>query len=375
MMIAMKTTILLWLCVLWSHVRAQIANKPEEYLIKQGILSDGTIEMYSPYFLWHSDINNKSAALSSPLELRAINGYLDIRLHVRAVRINTGLFNYTSRAYCFNDACSVPGPTLYCRPGDRVKITLINELASIGGTSRAGPLEGHTLFPNRTNIFIQGVNLDPALNNPFRFTSGAGDSLVYEYMIPEDIHPGAHWYHSRVHGSAALQVMGGLFGAFIVEPTPITATADANGTYQYTAPLPKTLQAIRRQVVVLSHIMADRPTKSIPSVKGGTFSLIDEAGSDGFANSSLSFTYLSKAYGSTLPVDASYRGNTSLRDVWLVNGQYQPTLALQPGEWRVLDIVVASADRIVELEVRTAVGYGEGSLACDVSPLCPCCAV
>jgi FtsP/CotA-like multicopper oxidase with cupredoxin domain len=364
-----KAAVVLLVVMQFGSVLMQAANSQGEYLIKQGIHEDGTIEMYSPYFLWHGDVYAASSSLATPLELRAINGYLDITLTVRAVRVSTGPFNYTSRTFCFNDICSAPGPTLYCGPGDRLKITLLNELGADGGISSAGPMQGQLLHPNRTNIFIQGVNLDPALNNPFRYTSGNGDSLVYEYTLPVDVPPGAHWYHSRVHGSAALQVMGGLFGAFIVEPTPVSATADVNGTYLYSAPLPKTLSSIQRKILVLSHIMLEPPNKSIPSVKGGAFSLVDEAGKEGFSNSSLSFSYLSKAYGSALPVNASYKSEASPRDVWLVNGQYQPTLTLQPGEWRVLDIVVASADRIVELEVRTAVGYGKGRLACDVSSL------
>jgi hypothetical protein len=160
--------------------------------------------------------------------------------------------------------------------------------------------------------------------------------------------------------------MGGLYGAFIVNPVPISATTDALGVYVYSEPIPKTLHAIVREVLVLSHIMLEAPQKVIPGVKGGTFSLVDEAGSEGFSNSSLSLSYLSRAYGSNMPLDAVYY-NSTLTDVWLTNGQYQPTLTLQPGEWRVLDIVVASADRMVELELRSAVGYGEGELACDVS--------
>lgn len=353
---------------LLSVVSAQVAIEDGQYLVKQGVSDDGAIFVYSPYFLWHTDVYASSKAFKVPLELRSINGHLEVELTVKADIIQSDLFNITTRTFCYKNMCRSPAPSLFCYPGDTVQITIVNELEDTAGVATVGPMSGQTQYPNRTNLYIQGLPLDPALNNPYRFTSGGGDSLIYNYRIPRDTPPGVHWYHSRVHGSAALQVMGGLFGAFVVEPTATSATKDNNGVYTYTTSLPKTLEAIVRHVVVFSHIMVQPPQIHIEGVRGETFSLIDEDGSEGFSNSSLSFTYLTQAYGSTLPVHASFNG-TNITDAWLTNGQYQPTLTLQPSEWRVLDIVVASGDRMLELEVRTAVGYGAGSLACDVSYL------
>ena len=363
------------LCAWLASVKGLAINSKDEYLIKQGTLDDGSLFMYSPYFLWHSDINNKSSALYNPLELRPTKGFLDVTFTVRAVPIANEAFSFNTRAFCYNNQCSSPAPTIHVVPGDTIKITLVNELAVTSGISTAGPLEGQEVFPNRTNIFIQGLQLDPALNNPYRYTSGDGDSLVYEYTIPMDAPPGVNWYHSRVHGVAALHVLGGLHGAFIVDPVPTTAVV-VNNTLSYTSSLPQGLDAIVRRVVVFSHVMLEPVRKTIPGVQNGGYALIDEAGKEGFSNSSLSFTYLSRAYGSQIPVlpmyNASLFNNTALNgtilsDVWLTNGQYQPTLTMQPGQWHVLDIVVASGDRILELELRTRVGFGKGSAACDVS--------
>lgn len=355
---------------LFSLLNAQVAIESGQYLVKPGVTDDGSIFVYSPYFLWHTDVYTSSKQFKVPLELRSINGHLEVKLTVKADVIQSDLFNFTTRAFCYNNICRSPAPSLFCYPGDTVTITIINELENTAGVATVGPMIGQTLYPNRTNLYIQGLPLDPSLNNPYRFTSGGGDSLVYNYRIPRDTPPGVHWYHSRVHGSAALQVMGGLFGAFVIEPAATSATKDANGVYSYTTALPKTLEAIVRYVVVFSHIMLQPPQIHIEGVRGETFSLIDEDGSEGFSNSSLSYTYLTQAYGSALPVQASFNG-TTITDAWLTNGQYQPTLTLQPSEWRVLDIVVASGDRMLELEVRTEVGYGAGSLACDVS-YCSC---
>ena len=376
-------TILVLLCISYaSNVVSQAVNHEKEYLIRQGKLSDGSLEMYSPYFLWHEDIYNDSKPLANPIELRSINGYLDVTFTVKVAYIENDLFGYNTRVFCYNDICRSPGPTLYCGPNDTLRITLVNELSSRTGIATVGPLEGLELSPNRTNIFVQGVALDPAMNNPFRYTSGNGDSLIYEYKIPSNAPPGANWYHSRVHGVSALQVMGGLYGAFIINPTPITGTVVAGAAvnnedlYLLSYSIPKSLHAIVRQILVFSHIMLEKPIKPISGVRGNTFSLIDEAGSEGFSNSSLTYSYLSQAYGSQIPLNIHYNTTTSTnttptavvhRDIWLTNGQYQPTYTMQPAEWRVLDIVAASADRILELEVRTMVGYGKGSQACEVS--------
>ena len=45
--------------------------------------------------------------------------------------------------------------------------------------------------------------------------------------------------------------------------------------------------------------------------------------------------------------------------MWLVNGYYQPQLRVYPNEWRVLDIYIASGDRIVELAMKSTIGYIE----------------
>jgi FtsP/CotA-like multicopper oxidase with cupredoxin domain len=347
-----------------------VVNTNKSYLIKQGILDDGSIFVYSPYFLWNNDVNSKPAELTKTLELRSTNGLLAVTLKVKAAVMQNQLFNMTTRLFCHDDHCTSPAPTLYCNPGDTIRITLINELENSPGIPEMGPLAGQVLYPNRTNIFIQGVPLDPALNSPHRFTSGGGDTMVFEHVIPASAPPGVHWYHSRVHGSSYLHVMGGLAGAFVVGPEQPRAVVSPNGTTAIIYAVPREFLSLTRTLVTLTHVMVQRVSQQIPGVVDDNFSLIDEPGAEGFANSSLSFPYLSAIYGSTLPtqvqLNASAVPATTRPDVWLTNGQYQPYYALQPNEWRLIDVVVASGDRMVELEVRTAVGYGAGEHACEV---------
>eukprot|EP01035_Chromulina_nebulosa_P029923 gene29923-39723_t len=113
---------------------------------------------------------------------------------------------------------------------------------------------------------------------------------------------------------------------------------------------------------------------------------MDEAGS--FSSSSLSLSYLSQEFGSSIPINpvyypinhttssttigASSVSSSIVTDAWLVNGQYQPTLYLQPGEWRIMDILAASGDRILEIEIKPYIGnpnIWNNDYSCDVKLL------
>ena len=59
------------------------------------------------------------------IELRSVNGKLDVTLFVRSVTVTSEMFSYNTRAFCVDSQCSVPGPTLYCLPGDEVTIYML----------------------------------------------------------------------------------------------------------------------------------------------------------------------------------------------------------------------------------------------------------
>jgi manganese oxidase len=101
-------------------------------------------------------------------------------------------------AWAYNQ--QVPGPQIRVKEGDRVRVTLKNELAE----STAMHFHGLEL-PND----MDGV---PFITQP---PIKPGESFVYEFVVPEGNH-GSHMYHS--HHNAAKQVGLGLLGAFIVEP-------------------------------------------------------------------------------------------------------------------------------------------------------------
>jgi len=112
--------------VLFENIATNYLSDNYKYLIKQGIDSiNGSLYLYSPYILWNTDIYNSSQLLTSPLKLTSVNGLLNIKLTIQAFRVVTELFSFNTRAYCYNNQCSVPGPSIYCSPGDNVRFQFI----------------------------------------------------------------------------------------------------------------------------------------------------------------------------------------------------------------------------------------------------------
>ena len=110
----------------------------------------------------------------------------------------------TFAAWTYNGR--IPGPTLRCREGDRLRITFVN------GSTHAHTIHFHGIHP----ADMDGV---PGL--------GAGEiapgaRTVYEF----DAQPaGLHLYHCHVRPLAE-HIAKGLYGAFIVDPADGRADAD-----------------------------------------------------------------------------------------------------------------------------------------------------
>jgi FtsP/CotA-like multicopper oxidase with cupredoxin domain len=102
----------------------------------------------------------------------------------------------TVEAWAYNE--QIPGPQIRVREGDRIRLTLKNEL------SESTSVHFHGL---EVPIEQDGV---PFITQP---PIKPGTSFTYEFTVPN---AGSHMYHS--HHNAAQQVGLGLLGAFIVDP-------------------------------------------------------------------------------------------------------------------------------------------------------------
>ena len=94
----------------------------------------------------------------------------------------------------------IPGPTWRVRPGDTVKVALVNGVTE------------------PTNLHTHGWHVSPSGNSDNIFLHvEPGQTFNYEYTLPDNHIPGTYWYHPHPHGHSADQVAAGLAGAIIVE--------------------------------------------------------------------------------------------------------------------------------------------------------------
>lgn len=107
-------------------------------------------------------------------------------------------------------------PTLRMKPGETLKIRLINDLPPNRDIPPGNPSHPHQF--NNTNLHFHGAHCSPSgiADNVMRLMA-PGKSYDIEIALPADHTCGTYWYHPHHHGSADVQVASGMVGAIIVE--------------------------------------------------------------------------------------------------------------------------------------------------------------
>jgi len=158
---------------------------------------------------------------TNPPEVTSTDGLLEVTLVAEETAYTIG--DRAAKTAIYNGIYA--GPTLRVKPGDTMRITLVNHL------------------DQPTNIHFHGMTVSPLSNGDnVRLYIYPGETFVYEIKIPENHPPGLFWYHSHLHGVSQYQVMAGLSGALIVE-----------GMLD---PFPE-LAGIRERNLVLKNLMLD----------------------------------------------------------------------------------------------------------------------
>lgn len=139
--------------------------------------------------------------LAEPVQLTSQAGMLSVQLTAASGAPVAGL---DSAAWGFNGTS--PGPTLRVRPGDLLRIRLVNQLEQT------------------TNLHTHGMHVSPQGNGDNSFVNvEPGTSFDYEIRVPADHPVGTFWYHPHHHGTVADQIFAGLVGALLVDGGPVLA--------------------------------------------------------------------------------------------------------------------------------------------------------
>ena len=174
----------------------------------------------------------QGGAATQPADLRSEHGVLKVTLNFRNSLDSNGHMRY-----CYVDAHGNQSPTLRLLPGDRLVLTLKNEIA-VSATvssskatstviamdhSRHGehdPCTGGAMSPVSTNLHFHGLAIPPKCHQDetIKTLIQPGDPpFEYRVQIPRTQPPGLYWYHPHVHGFTEEQVLGGASGAIVVE--------------------------------------------------------------------------------------------------------------------------------------------------------------
>jgi len=188
-------------------------------------------------------------------------------------------------------------PTLRLKAGDTLRILLQNELP--GNVTGQSSLR-HLNYQNSTNLHFHGLHVDPREIRPGVFGdyvvdySGAGvlpgATRQHELAIPRDHTGGIYWYHPHLHGSTNTQVSSGMFGAILIED-PSDQLLAGTGI---------------RERVIFTHKLT-----------------VNSAGR----------------------TDSFYDTLVNTPSAFLLNGAFQPTLVMRPGEVQVWHFVNSASFR------------------------------
>jgi FtsP/CotA-like multicopper oxidase with cupredoxin domain len=168
------------------------------------------------------------SSIPAPEDLFSRNGILQVDF-----TYDTAIDPNGHTLFCFTNSDGAQSPTLHVYPGDRLRITLTNNVPLAAASSTAiGAMPGMavsatvsstcgsgTMTASSVNIHYHGTNTPPTCHQDDVIGTliNAGETFQYDVQFPSNEPPGLYWYHPHVHGMSEAAVQGGASGALIVE--------------------------------------------------------------------------------------------------------------------------------------------------------------
>ena len=117
----------------------------------------------------------------------------------------------------------IPGPILYTAPGERLSVTVQNDLPLYDSGAWTGDHNVPHML-DATNLHLHGLEIKPHLFTPLGTSDPLAPmvairprgALTYIFDLPDDHPSGLFWYHPHHHGSTVVQAVTGMAGAVVV---------------------------------------------------------------------------------------------------------------------------------------------------------------
>ena len=245
-----------------------------------------------------------SLKLTGELTGRLVNApELSAKEHTLEVTLHAAITKGGRNSFYFNG--QPIAPTLRLTPGDRLKITYVNDLPT-------KPLESCAITPcmDMTNLHFHGLTVSPDApqDDVLDMMAKPGQSLHYTVQIPKDHPPGLYWYHTHPHGESHRQVLDGMSGALVIE-----------GIEAY---VPEIAGLSERILIVRGQSIENDPDAA-----------------------TLKHRVALNSYDCGGEPEAP-------EEIFTVNGSVRPRIEIAPGERQFWRLVNASADRYVDLQLE-----------------------
>jgi FtsP/CotA-like multicopper oxidase with cupredoxin domain len=152
--------------------------------------------------------------LFQPSQVTSQNGVLEYQMPIQMATPSVNGQSLDVRSY----NGKFPPDTLVVKPGDEMKIHLVNNLPATAEDSYHPDNVNIPHGFNNINLHTHGLNVSPAADEDnVLIVIKPGEEFQYSIKIPADHPSGTFWYHPHKHGSALHQLASGMGGFLRIE--------------------------------------------------------------------------------------------------------------------------------------------------------------
>lgn len=156
-------------------------------------------------------------SIYSPRSVASPGKKLHMDIAVSMQKHSFCLYNQVLSAWFRTFDEKIPGDVIRVKPGQRLDISLKNELSvEDEGLRREPNTFGH---PNTTSLHIHGIHASPVSEDNVFKTCNPGSTVSYSYKFRKTHLRGTFFLHPHFHGSSTLQVGFAMASAVIVQDT------------------------------------------------------------------------------------------------------------------------------------------------------------